>query len=419
MSAGKGAVPADVAEVDVVIVGAGAAGLSLAHHLCAPGGRLLSVVLVDAPPGRLRPPRRTWSFWEPESGPYDASLTASWSRLRVRAADGGVVVAGLPRLRYKMLRSDDFEAFVHRRLSGAPGVRRVVATVSSVRDLPGSGAEVRVRDGGGERALVRGRYVFDSRPPRVLPSARTTLLQHFSGWFVRAERPVFDPAVPDLMDFRTSQPERGLSFGYVLPLDPHTALVEYTEFSPAPLTSEGYRRALDRYTREILGLGSFKVTAREHGVIPMTDGRFPRRVGRSVYRIGTAGGATRPSTGYTFAAIQRQSRAVAGRLRSGMPLRVPPAHGLRARTMDAVMLRALDTGRIDGPDFFGRLFRGVPAERLLTFLDGGSRWHEDLLIGARTPVAPMLRTAAELPFVRRRPPKPLPPPPVRLEESSS
>ncbi|NEE34678.1 lycopene cyclase, partial [Streptomyces sp. SID7982] len=96
----------------------------------------------------------------------------------------------------------------------------------------------------------------------------------------------------------------------------------------------------------------------------------------------------------------------AGRLRSGMPPRVPPAHGLRARAMDAVMLRALDTGRIDGPDFFSRLFRGVPVERLLTFLDGGSRWHEDLLIGARTPVVPMLRTVAELPFVPRRPPRP-------------
>ncbi|MEV1047790.1 lycopene cyclase family protein [Streptomyces sp. NPDC049916] len=412
--------PAEFADADVVVVGAGAAGLSLAHHLCAPGSPSpLSVVVVGAPPGPLIPPRRTWCFWEPDAGPYDASLAASWSRLRVTTTDGGAVVAGLPRLRYKMLRSDDFEALVDRRLAGAPGVRRVEAAVSSVRDLPGGGAEVRVRDGNAERALVRGRYVFDSRPPRVLPPARTTLLQHFSGWFVRTAEPVFDPDVAELMDFRTPQPARGLSFGYVLPLGPRTALVEYTEFSPAPLTPGGYHEALDRYARDVLRLGAFEVTAREHGVIPMTDGRFPRRAGRSVYRIGTAGGATRPSTGYTFAAVQRQSRAVAARLRSGRPLRVPPAHGRRARAMDAVMLRALDTGRIDGPDFFGRLFRGVPAERLLAFLDGGSRWHEDLRIGLRTPVAPMLLTVAELPFTPRRPPRPLLHPPVRTEESSS
>lgn len=40
-------------EADVAIVGAGAAGLSLAHRLAcpAPGTRRLSVLLVDAPPG--------------------------------------------------------------------------------------------------------------------------------------------------------------------------------------------------------------------------------------------------------------------------------------------------------------------------------------------------------------------------------
>lgn len=44
-------------EADVAIVGAGAAGLSLAHRLSrrAPGEPRLSVILLDAPPGPLRP----------------------------------------------------------------------------------------------------------------------------------------------------------------------------------------------------------------------------------------------------------------------------------------------------------------------------------------------------------------------------
>lgn len=391
------------ADFDVVIVGAGAAGLSLAYHLCAPDSAVpLSVALVDAPPGPLRAPPRTWCFWEPPGGAYDASLAASWPRLRVRAADGPPTVARLSMLRYKMLRSDAFEALVEQRLSHAPGLSRIEATVDAVRDVPSGGGEVLTRDARGRRVLARGRLVFDSRPPRRLPPARTTLLQHFTGWFVRTERPMFDPGTADLMDFRTPQPAHGLSFGYVLPLDPHTALVEYTEFSSAPLDAEGYRHRLRHYTGEVLALGRFHVTAREHGVIPMTDGRFPHRLGRSVYRIGTAGGATRPSTGYTFAAVQRQSRAVAGQLRAGRPLRVPPPYGRRARAMDAVMLRALDSGRVDGADFFSRLFRGVPGERLLSFMDGTSRLHEDLLIGLRTPMVPMLRTVLELSFTTRR-----------------
>ncbi|MFD3737890.1 lycopene cyclase family protein [Streptomyces sp. NPDC058629] len=398
---------------DVVIVGAGAAGLSLAYHLCAPGAAVpLSVVLVDAPPGPLRPPPRTWCYWEPPGGAYESALAASWPRLRVRAADGTATVADPSPYRYKMLRSDAFEALVGRRLSGAASFRRIEATVTAVRDAP-NGGEVLAQDG---RVLVRGRRVFDSRPLRRLPPARTTLLQHFMGWFVRTERPSFDPTTADLMDFRTPQPARGLSFGYVLPLDPQTALVEYTEFSPAPLDTEGYRRALRHYTQEVLKLGEFQVTAQERGVIPMTDGHFPRRAGRSVHRIGTAGGATRPSTGYTFAAVQRQSRSVADRLRAGRGLRMPAPYGVRPRAMDAVMLRALDSGRVDGSDFFTRLFSGVPGERLLRFLDGGSHFHEDLLIGLRTPVAPMLRTVVELPFLTRR--EPPPPPPTGHEKST-
>ncbi|MET9929225.1 MULTISPECIES: lycopene cyclase family protein [unclassified Streptomyces] len=397
---------------DVVIVGAGAAGLSLAYHLCAPGGAVpLSVVLVDAPPGPLRPPPRTWCYWEPPGGAYDSALAASWPRLRVRAADGAATVTDPSPYRYKMLRSDAFEALAGRRLSGAPDFRRTEAAVTAVRDTPGGGAEV---IGSRGQVLVRGRRVFDSRPPRRLPPARTTLLQHFMGWFVRTERPAFDPTTADLMDFRTPQPSRGLSFGYVLPLDPQTALVEYTEFSPAPLATEEYRRALDHYTQEVLKLGEFHVTAQERGVIPMTDGRFPRRAGRSVYRIGTAGGATRPSTGYTFAAVQRQSRAVADQLRVGRELRMPAPYGPWPRAMDAVMLRALDSGRVDGTDFFTRLFRGVPADRLLRFLDGSSHLHEDLLIGLRTPVVPMLRTVLELPFRARTEP----PPPTTHEKST-
>ncbi|MFF9794182.1 lycopene cyclase family protein [Streptomyces bacillaris] len=397
---------------DVVIVGAGAAGLSLAYHLCAPGGAVpLSVLLVDAPPGPLRPPPRTWCYWEPPGGPYDSALAASWPRLRVRAADGAPTVTDPSPFRYKMLRSDAFEALVGKRLSDAPGFRRIEATVTAVHDTPGGGAEV-LTDGG--RVLVRGRRVFDSRPPRRLPPARTTLLQHFMGWFVRTERPAFEPATADLMDFRTPQPPRGLSFGYVLPLDPHTALVEYTEFSPAPLTADAYRRVLHHYTQEVLKLGEFHVTAQERGIIPMTDGHLPCRVGRSVYRIGTAGGATRPSTGYTFAAVQRQSRAVADDLRAGHGLRIPAPYGAWPRAMDAVLLRALDSGRVTGADFFTRLFREVPGERLLRFLDGRSRLHEDLLIGLRTPVVPMLRTVLELPFR----PRTGPPPPTAPEEST-
>lgn len=391
-------------DADVVVIGGGAAGLSLARRLTAPpmrARRPLTVALVDAPPGALRPAPRTWCYWEAAGGEYDAAVRAEWARLRVTGPDGTAVVRDPAPLRYKMIRSPDFERWADAELARA-GCLRHEAVVESVRDAPG-GAEVHGRDADGGPVRLRARWVFDSRPPGLPGPARTTLLQHFRGWFVRASRPAFDPAVADLMDFRTPQPRHGLSFGYVLPLGPHEALVEYTEFSGAVLDDDAYDRALGHYATGVLGVGDFEVTAVEEGVIAMTDARCPRRRGRSVFPIGVAGGTTRPATGYSFAAAQRQSRAIAAALAEGRTPLAPAPHGARSRAMDAVLLRALDTGRVDGAALFTGLFGKVPASRLLRFLDGRTTVLEDIAVGLRTPARPMLRTALELPFLPRRP----------------
>ncbi|MFI2780496.1 lycopene cyclase family protein [Streptomyces sp. ALB3] len=384
---------------DAVIVGGGAAGLCLAHWLTRTG---LAVTLVEAPDGPLRPAERTWCYWEAGDGEFEDAIVASWQRLRVRGPDGSVIESAPAPLRYRMVRSGPFERLVHARLEASPAARVLRATAHEVRDAP-YGADVRCTTTDGQPLTLRGSRVFDSRPVRDTPPHRTLLLQHFRGWFVRTAVPRFEPGVADLMDFRVPQPDHGLAFGYVLPLAPDRALVEYTEFSRAPLTTPAYEAALRQYTADVLRLGRFGVESAEQGVIPMTDARFPRRSGRAVFRVGAAGGATRPATGYTFAAVQRQSRAIATALRAGAA-DVPPPHGRRALAMDAVLLRALDTGRVDGPRFFTDLFRRVPMERLLRFLDGGSTPWEEFGIGLRTPVGPMLRTAAELPFLARRTP---------------
>ncbi|MDX3365198.1 lycopene cyclase family protein [Streptomyces sp. ME02-6987-2C] len=391
--------PRSAQDSDVLVIGGGAAGLSLAHRLTE-NGTAPAMTLIEPPDGPLRPAERTWCYWGAAADGLEEAVGASWSVLRLHGADGGSVTVDPAPFTYRMVRSADFERMVHGRLARTDGARLLRGTAESVRAVP-AGTEVRCTLPGGRPLTLYARRVFDSRPLPELPPARTCLLQHFRGWFVHTRTDRFDPAVADLMDFRVPQPTHGLAFGYVLPLAPDRALVEYTEFSRAPLTTEAYESALGRYCRDILGLGELTVERTEQGVIPMTDARFPGRAGPAVYRIGTAGGATRPATGYTFAAVQRHSGAIAAALRDGHD-RVPAPHGRRARAMDAVLLRALDTGRIDGPRFFTDLFRRVPAERLLRFLDGTTSLREEWGIGLRTPVRPMLRTAAEVPFLPRR-----------------
>lgn len=392
---------------DVVIIGAGAAGLSLAERLCTAAGRPgLSVRLIDAPAGPLRPPARTWCFWEQGAGRYDDAVTASWNRMRVRSPQGRLVDASTGTLRYKMIRSPDFEATVERRLAACDRLVRTEGVVENI-EVTGEGPHVLVRTGEGAYESCAARWVFDSRPLGSLPPARTTLLQHFRGWFVRTDQPVFDTGSVELMDFRTPQPERGLAFTYVLPTSAHTALVEYTQFSAAVLSAERYEHALHAYLQDVLAVRDFHVEAREEGVIPMTDARFARRIGQGVFRIGAAGGATRPSTGYTFSAIQRQAAAISDALLAGRDPAPPAPHSRRSMAMDAVLLHGLARGRIDGAAFFTRLFSRVPMERLLRFLDGTTTLYEDLSIGLNSPVWPLLRSAAELPT---RPLQPSPTP---------
>lgn len=369
---------------DVVVVGGGAAGLSLASRLA---GGPLDVVLVS-PDVPTAP--KTWCYWEPGGGRWDPVVAARWDRARVYGPGGEDLLLPLAPYTYKMVRSPDYERHATELLA-AGGVRRVAAAVDSVEDGPDH-ATVRGRDAAGREVTLTTRWAYDSRPVPPAGPGRVHLLQHFRGWFVETARPAFDPGVATFMDFRTPQPPGGVSFGYVLPTSPTRALVEYTEFTREVLSDAGYEAALRQYTGDVLGLPEFTVTDVEEGAIPLTDAPFPRRTGRRVFRIGTAGGATRPSTGYTFAAVHRQVEHIAAALAAGRDPVPPAAYGRRHLWMDQVLLRGLDEGRIDGAAFFLRLFDRQPTTRVLRFLDGATTPREDLAVMTAAPMGPMIRT---------------------------
>lgn len=106
------------------------------------------------------------------------------------------------------------------------------------------------------------------------------------------------------MDFRVSQ-EEGTTFVYVMPLSPTQALVEYTLFTERLLTQDQYNAGLKNYIESFLQTNEYKVLEEEFGVIPMTDLVFPEVEGNIIH-LGTAGGQTKPSSGYTFRFIQKR-----------------------------------------------------------------------------------------------------------------
>lgn len=382
--------------VDVAVLGAGGAGLTVLHALAhrdltggLPGP--LDVLVVDpVPDDDVATRHRTWCFWAAGEPTVAPAVHASWRHVRVADATRDLVL-DLDPFRYHLVRSADLAALVADEVARAPRLR--VQRVSAIADEVASCADhAHVRAGGRD---VEASLVLDSRPARPVRRGGVWWWQHFRGWTLPPgalpEGPV---PVAGLMDFRTTQPAAGLSFGYLLPLPDGSALAEYTEFSPTLLDDAGYDTALRGYL-DLLGVDHDVVPDHvETGVIPMTDGTFARRAGNRVLRIGTAGGATRGSTGYTFSAMLRDGAAVADLVAAGAlarrgPLRLPPSYPARHRWMDAVQLQALDAGRIDGPDFFTDLFARRPPEEVLRFLDGSTTAAEDLGIMSASPTLPM------------------------------
>jgi lycopene beta-cyclase len=396
-------------EVDLAVVGAGGAGLSVLTQLdrlvtasvTAAGGTgaVPSVALID--PVHRRSNDRTWCFWDDGHNDVEPAVHRAWSKVALVDTVGRSRVLDLGSMRYVMVRSQDFYALAD----------DAAARIGAVR-IPAPADQV--QDGlilaGGLR--VRARWVFDSRPAPPRLRANTSLLQHFRGWTVRFARDMFDPDLPVLMDFSVPQPDRGVAFGYMLPSSPRRALVEYTEFSRQRLTDAGYDAALHAYLHRRFGAApnDYVIDHIEDGVIPMTDAVHERRVDARTFRLGTAGGATRGSTGYTFAAMQRQARAVASAVLAGDQPIPPLAYPRRHRWMDAVMLRALDRGLIGGPELFVSLFQGNPTDRVLRFLDGRSTRREELALMMTAPTRPMVRATvgdAAARVRRRRGPAPV------------
>ncbi|WP_092867465.1 lycopene cyclase family protein [Quadrisphaera sp. DSM 44207] len=387
--------------VDVALVGAGGAGLAVLHQLAraAPAGRRLRVALVD-PLDRLaeRPADRTWCSWDDAASPAARELAPavhrSWRAVSVVDPGGVEHVLDLGRLRYAMVRSEDWYGLVADAVAAAARRRaldvvRVPAPAGAVVDAQAR-AVVSTAVG-----AVAASWVLDSRPAPPARAGATALLQHFRGVRVRTGAPALDPQRAVLMDLAVAQPRVGLAFGYCLPSDERTALVEHTEFSPAVLDDAGYEAALGALLPR--ALGGAPVEAVEHveqGAIPMTDAAFARRAGRRVLRIGTGGGAVRPSTGYAFSALQRSARAVAAQVLAGRPVLPPRPYPRRHAWMDALVLRALADGSLDGPSFFPRLFTRNPPERVLRFLDGTTGPAAELALMATAPRGPMLRALA-------------------------
>jgi lycopene beta-cyclase len=383
-----------VSDYDYVLVGGGAAGLSLAYHLVQePRLAGQRVLLIEPEPKDQND--RTWSFWSAQPGLFDHLAVGEWTKIAYRSP-GFSQVLQLQEYRYRTIRGLDFYQFVQQALAARPAQFTLVR--GTVADLTETATGVVARTATGEE--YRARYAFDSRPPTIerRPEKYRYLLQHFVGWEIETDHDVFNPDVMEFMDFRGPQHHEA-RFIYVLPFGPRRALVEYTLFSAQVLEKAEYEKYIIDYLHNTLGLTSnqYRITAEEIGAIPMTDHPLPARAGARIINLGTRAGRAKPSTGYAFQRIQAQSgRLVAALAATGHPPADPTGDRWQFHWFDTLLLDIMQRQGETTRDLFAQLFRRNPVERVLRFLDEKTSWADNLRIMNSVSAGPFMYSIVQV-----------------------
>lgn len=355
---------------DYIFAGGGLAAhmtlLRMTEHSAFKGK---SILIID--PKSKTDNDRTWCFWEPDGGEFDSILRCSWQEADFRDDQGNIPMSIYP-YRYKMVRSGAFYAFVRDRIKSL----QVTWLEAAVTNINESSSQVNVSTSAGEFScdtLLNSLY----DPDRAAGHRNFPLLQqHFIGWFVTTDKPVFNARKPLFMDFSVAQ-HGNTRFMYVLPLSETEALVEYTLFSHDLLPDAEYEQAIDDYLK---ALGTtYQIDETERGSIPMTCYPFAQHNTRRTVHIGSAGGWTKASTGFTFYNTVKHSRKLVTLLAAHKPTLAFPRRN-RFWFYDLLLLDILDRNNEKGASIFSSMFRNASPALIFKFLDEDTSVAEDLKV---------------------------------------
>ncbi|MFN5044046.1 MAG: lycopene cyclase family protein [Bacteroidota bacterium] len=392
---------------DLVFLGGGCATLSLLTRLIESGACIDKRFLIIDPSDK-KSNDRTWCFWEKGSGYFEKLVHHEWGELdfkQPRFSDS----LDMDGYRYKMIRGIDFYEYCLQVLQASGQVDflqdeitdwSIEKTDSQGEILNSSGEILRITGKKTEKISVKANLIFNSIPldlGKKQPGV-VNLLQHFKGVIVESDQFNFDPHRATLMDFRVSQTE-GTTFIYVLPLSKNKALVEYTLFTADLLSTEQYNQGIADYITTYLGVSDYKIVEEEFGIIPMTSQQFPWYA-NGAFNIGTAGGQTKGSSGYTFQFIQKRSAQLAALLQNSSDwsklkstLIQLQGDAKRFHFYDRVLLNVLAANYYPGDQVFATLFEKNPAHRVFQFLDNETNLLQELQIISTLPTWPFLKAA--------------------------
>ena len=357
---------------DYIILGAGASGLMLAYRMASDTFfDDKSILIIDKE--KQKGNDRTWCFWENGEGEWDDTLTKTWSKIYFGSDNYKEDIDILP-YQYKMIRSEDFYNSLWKKIEKKTNITFHNDEVRNFTELNDC---VQVITSKGSYVASKLFNSIHDANLYVNQKKYPVLQQHFVGWFVKTEDAVFDDSTATFMDFTVPQ-NGNTRFMYVLPLDKYTALFEYTLFSKELLQLEEYEEAIINYLKE-RGINNFEIKEKEKGSIPMTAFKFSQLNSKHVLNIGTAGGWTKASTGYTFRNTTKKTKELIMFLKQESYLF---AFNIKSKFWfyDLIFLDVLANHNEEGAALFASMFKKADVKTIFKFLDEESTWIEDLKV---------------------------------------
>ena len=357
---------------DYIICGGGASGLMLMRALCFdPFFDKKKILLLEKESKNTND--RTWCFWEEKESDWESILYKSWDFAEFKAA-GVYKSINLNPYKYKMIRGIDFYKKIYEELAQKSNITLINQEIVDVVDKKNHGL-VRTKN-----ESYIGDKVFSSLPNNLHLENKNkfpVLNQHFIGWFVKTEHPIFKPDTIQFMDF--DLPQKGNTrFMYVLPFSENEALLEYTLFSEDLLENEEYETAIKDYLSQ-KNAGEFSIEDKEQGAIPMTAYPFWKSNTPNIMHIGTAGGWTKASTGFTFQKTMRKTNEVVAFLKQDKALNTLIQKN-RFWFYDLLFLDVLSKHNEKGHLLFSLMFKENKTDRIFKFLDEQTSFLEEIKI---------------------------------------
>ena len=228
-------------------------------------------------------------------------------------------------------------------------------------------------------------FLVDTRPPE---RATGCCIQQFFGFYLEASPREINLMRPLIMDYPPAADQLNESvFIYALPISEQKVLIEATIFDVEPRDQDYFVYHIEKWLRgrkkeDLLS----SVLEKEGGLLPMGE-TVPRfRIANS---FGTAGGGTRPSTGYTLLGIEQQiSRINNWTVSEGIP---KFEYSRLAKFMDAKFLNVLRNEPHNMRQIFHKMAERMNGDEFANFLSDNFPISDAVKLIYKLPKTPFIR----------------------------